>query len=233
MICTGAEIAVDDSVRKVEARAVVLAAGIGNGEILADTFGRYRAAPTVRSSYMMVVRGQSLKSVSMILPENEFYGFFLVSRLEDNEVVWLLSNYISYGGDTGNNSLASRLWAKATLRSLDTLFPVLRTSDLLWGMYAAPKAEFRRDPEYLPDGKIIEHFGMQNVVAIWPTKLSLAPVVASDVVDMISKTLHEPKPESSAQPDWLIGGQRIDTSEETWRSVELVDRFNFERSILN
>jgi hypothetical protein len=221
-----ADIMVDGKPRRVRARFVILAAGTGNSRILSNTIGRFRSLPTTRTSFMMVIRGSALQPLSLILPEHQFYGLFLVSRRTKDDVVWLISNYLSYGGLCDERGTAGRTWATATLRTLDLIFPHLRRKRLLWGQYAAPKAEFRRDPEKLPGNTAIEKLGFENVLALWPTKLTLGPIIARRVQDHVVARLGNPAMTKRPAPSWVQRG-RISVAPERWRTVKLSARRDF------
>ena len=208
----------------INARFVALASGTQNGSILENTLGRFRASPSVRTSYMVVTRGPHLEPLAAIFPEHTFYGLFIVSRNNQQGTTWLSSNYLSYIGRHEPNSLAAQTWLHATLRTLDSLFPMLGSAETHWGIYSAPKGEFRRDPEKLPEGKASESFGFTNLITIWPTKISLAPLITSEVADRISECLR-----SSEVDGWDGTSEIPPVCSERWESIVLQNRRDFER----
>jgi glycine/D-amino acid oxidase-like deaminating enzyme len=226
MECCSVEIQVQGNSHRVKARYVVLAAGRGTAEILSNTLGKFRSVPNVRTSYMLVLKGEALEPISAILPEHQFYGLFMVSRQDTQGAVWLVSNYLSYGGLCGDRDVAARTWTRATLKTLDKIFPMLKDANISCGIYVAPKAEFRRDPERLPEGKIAEKIGLQNVLAIWPTKLTLSPLIAIEVVEQIIKNLQVPT-RSVIEPTWANDNE-LSIAQERWTSTLLRPRFEFE-----
>lgn len=224
--CTRVQLLVGSEMLEVEAKHVVLAAGIGTAAIIAGTLGRFRSVPSVRTSYMLVIRGQALRQLSLILPENQFYGIFMVSRPAGTETVWLVSNYLSYSGRCDEWGVPARTWLRATLRTLEQLFPVLRDQDLRWGIYAAPKAEFRVDPEYMPEGGVIENLGLTNVTAVWPTKLTLAPIITQRIVDQITSKIRPSSSDNSAEIH--LDKQVLQIAPERWTATTLFSRKDFE-----
>ena len=227
--CTGVQLLVGSEKLEIEAKHVVLAAGIGTAAIIARTLGRFRSVPSVRTSYMLVIRGRALRQLSLILPENQFYGLFMVSRPLGDETVWLVSNYLSYSGCSDEWGVPARTWVRATLRTLEGLFPVLRDPDLRWGIYAAPKAEFRADPEYMPEGGVIETLGLTNVTAVWPTKLTLAPIITRLIVDQIASKCRPSSGDISAEPH--LDTQVLQIAPERWTTTTLLDKKDFERQL--
>lgn len=228
--CTGVELSSQGRTHRVNARYIVLAAGTGISSILENTLGRFQSVPNVRTSYMLVIRGKALRPLSAILPENRFYGLFMVSRSRGDETAWLVSNYLSYGGICGVTGTSAKTWVQATLRVLDGMFPFLNEGELQWGIYAAPKAEFRRDPERMPEGKVIEHLGLTNVSAVWPTKLTLGPVIAAELVGRIVDKLRDPTRAESRVPRWFHGGN-MQVAPERWSRTQLFERGEFERQL--
>jgi glycine/D-amino acid oxidase-like deaminating enzyme len=200
--CVSVEVESDGEIRAVTPRFIVLAAGSGIAGILQRTWGYYKAAPHIRTSFMLVLRSSRLTPLSLILPEDRYYGLFMVSRQKRGKTVWLASNFLSFGGICTVKSTSARLWTIATMRTLRAIFPgVMSRDDVEWGIYAAPKAELRPDPERLPEDKIAEQFGLKNVVAVWPTKLTLTPIIASDVVELVRRS---------------IGGPKLELGRESW-----------------
>ena len=62
-----------------------------------------------------------------------------------------------------------------------------------WGIYAAPKAEGKAaGGGGIPREERIEQFGLRNLWALWPTKLTLAPLVSSKVVEQIKRLIKKP-----------------------------------------
>lgn len=224
--CTSVECEIGGRVRKIRARYLVLACGGGNAKIILNTFGYFQAAPSTRTSFMLVVRGKPLPQLSLILPENQFYGLFMVSRKIAGDGVWLASNYLSYSGHCTSRSVAARTWSIATLRTLDSLFPKLLRRGIRLGLYAAPKAELRRDPERLPEDKVVEHYGMTNVAAVWPTKLTLAPLITNELAGIVSTLLKQPA-NFGDLPRVNFPSEALPTARERWKSVRLSSRSEF------
>lgn len=212
------------------ARAYVIAAGRGNPTLL-RTVTRYRGRSVLRTSYMLVVQGDGLPSISAVFPEQDVYGLFLVSRSEGDVCTWLVSDYISNSGLAGGSGPVAN-WVTSIHRHLCELAPVVRGASerLRFGVYDAPKAELRDDPSRMqPHGS--EHYGFSNLLAVSPTKLTLAPVLASETVESVRKLLisylavaGDPVPAELTKPDLQITPER-------WRSVVLKERAEFFKEI--
>lgn len=229
-ICRKVQMRINGTRRSVHGRHVVLASGIGNSAILQNTFGHFTQAPTIRTSFMLVIKGAELESLSLIIPENPYYGLFMVSRTIEDEHVWLISNYLSFSGLVETSSVAAKYWVRATIRTIDSLFPHLKSLPLKWGFYSAPKAELRRDPSRLPDTNMIENFGIKNVSLVWPTKLTLGPLLIDELFSIINKDLIHPlEKKSSSRPSWI--SPMFSKCHEKWLSVPLFDREVFLKSI--
>jgi glycine/D-amino acid oxidase-like deaminating enzyme len=225
--CSGADVLTPTQSYRVAAKAVVLAAGIGSWSIIGNSIGRSRIHDTTRTSFMLVLSGTDLPQASVILPENRYYGLFMVSRYSGGTRVWLVSNFLSYGGLVSADSRAARLWCRATLSSLAHAFP---HAARLWkraGVYAAPKAELRGDPERLGTGAIDSPYNLPNLFAVWPTKVTLVPRIARKVTASIKSRLGAP---SKSRPT-SIHRDLIPIAQERWRGTPLIGRSTFMRSL--
>ena len=216
LTCAGAVVHMDDQPASITARHVVLCAGAGNAAILNNTMGIYRAASALRTSFMLVMKGLALQPLSLILPEARFYGLFLASRRQGNIGVWLASNFVSFGGVVKATTPAGRRWAHDMVRKVEKVFDVSAGS-LQYGIYSGVKAEYRRDPERMPDDKSIETFGIRKLSVLWPTKLTLAPAMAGTLAREIHNTLK--RPECRVTPL-----SRLELRRERWEATPCFDR---------
>jgi len=190
--CVGAVVHMDGQPASIRARHVVLCAGGGNAAILNNTMGIYRAASALRTSFMLVIKGHSLPPLSLILPEVRFYGLFLASRSHDAIGVWLMSNFVSFGGNVKAATPAGMRWTRDMMRKIEAVFDIPAGS-VQYGVYSGAKAEYRRDPERMPEDKSVETFGIRGLSVLWPTKLTLAPAMAASLANEIDATLGGPK----------------------------------------
>jgi len=197
----------------VRGRAAVFAAGAGNRQLLAALPD---ATPAVRdrSSFMLVVSDPSsavLEPLSGVFNLSADDGLFLVSRQEPPTATWLLSD--------GRDPPAAPDWLRYICAQFEAVFPgVWRARpDLQWGYYRAPKAEVVLDEAF--NRQVHSHVVLEvagNVIACWPTKLTLAPLAAKDVLDLVDDLL------GSSQHDHpSLERTDIRMAPEAWHSVAL------------
>lgn len=194
---------------RLRARAVVLAAGDQNAR-LAETATRFSGRARVRSSLMLVIRGNHLPLLSMVMPENETYGLFVVSRPAASGTVWLASNFISFSGGSLSPEAVDR-WLCALVDKLAVNCNGLGDERTEWGIYEAPKAELRERPQVL-GAHAAEGYGMNNFWVLAPTKLTLAPILAREVAAMMERRLRG----SANEPGDLVPGPPLGVCEERW-----------------
>ena len=167
------------------AQAYVLAAGTGNSDISDQSFG-FKGRGITRRSFMLVVDSPGLPLSSAILPGPESAGLFIVPRLrDDGRVVWLVSDFVSTGAQRAVGAEALG-WFLGVTRTLQHTTDVLEDPSSRLGGYVAPKAELRTDPRRL-DAHAFETLGHSNLVVASPTKLSLAPLLAAEVVQYLEQ----------------------------------------------
>ena len=167
----------------VRARYYVLAAGVSNVELI-EGAAQIRGRALNRTSFMLVVEG-ALPLQSVVIPDNDAYGLFIVSRPSAalGQSVWLVSNYISYAAGV-NSVLGAGLWLRGIGRVLRRLTDVIDDGAFRWGFYPAPKAELRPDPRLLSE-HATESYGFTNCLVASPSKLTLAPLLADTVVSEV------------------------------------------------
>ena len=199
----------------VRGRATVLAAGAGNRQLL-NGFPP-GAVPVMRDrpSFMLVVvddSGPFLEPLSGVFVLNGDDSLFLVSRQEGARTAWLLSDACT---ETDH-----RDWLAYVLAELREVFPHVwqGREHLQWGWYDAPKAEVSLDEAFQRQvhSHVALHVG-DNVVGVWPTKLTLAPLAALDVLEMVDDLLGSPTQQLPSSPP--NSGARI--GPERWRRVVL------------
>lgn len=120
----------------IHSNFVVLAAGQGNLK-LARSVTNYRGPSINRTSYMLVLRSSTLPRRSLVCPEHQMAGLFIVSRETPAGSYWLASNYISFGEEPGG--AAQQFWIRGIARQIMTLVGPTISDDLMWGVYDAPK----------------------------------------------------------------------------------------------
>lgn len=211
----------------LHARYYVLAAGTGNLPLV-STATRYRGRAINRLSFMMILRGSTLPQISLVSPENETYGLFVVSRTSpDSSTSWLVSNFLGFS-DSSSIDAKWSYWARATLRTLRDRTSVFDSSDLEWAGYAAPKGELRTVRGSL-DIHSIEHYSLTNLSVVSPSKLTLAPMLARDTVDDVLARIPDETHRGEDSADELYG--ELSVHEERWLTRPFFSKSSMARVI--
>jgi glycine/D-amino acid oxidase-like deaminating enzyme len=224
--------------------ALILAAGTGNQPLLIQAtsghpllFGRVNQAQQVRLAFMLVVKGRrdELPPLTGVFPD--LGGLFLVSRAsgQTGDVVWLVSDNRSQLLTLVEDWIEydAQWWLRVVLSNLSRLAPPLFGTTALrqrfqWGIYYAPKAEVRSGGA-IPHEERIEQFGIANLWALWPTKLTLAPKVAVEVMRKLRKALGDPAGSPEPPPAWKAICQPVATAPERWKKTPLMPWDGFRR----
>lgn len=199
---------------RINARAFVLAAGDQNAA-LAETATRFRGRAMVRTSLMAVLAGERLSPISVVMPENETYGLFIVSRPRALGSVWLASNFVSFGGEHAGEEATER-WLYALIERLVTNCNGVADPNVEWGLYEAPKGELRSEPHQL-GAHGAEDYALRNLLVLAPTKLTLAPLLVEDIVEDLLGRLRAQR-SGGGEP---LSGPHLDVCQERWRSLTL------------
>jgi glycine/D-amino acid oxidase-like deaminating enzyme len=221
-------------------KALVLTAGSGNQALLdrlsggrRALLGRVRNAQQVRKSHMLVVRGTKadLPPLTGVFPSHG--GLFIVSRDLGAETVWLISDNRGPSVAFVEDWMAydARWWLAPVWANLRELAPAcfINPERLCCGIYEAPKAEGRASG-FIPHQERIEQFGMPNLWAVWPTKLTLAPKASREVMDQIGKLIPPPGASASTPAAWSASRVPADIAPERWKKTPLVPWDAFRRA---
>ncbi|HEY1265692.1 MAG TPA: FAD-dependent oxidoreductase [Candidatus Binatia bacterium] len=167
----------------LEPRTIVLTAGAGNAELLAR-LGVGGEPMQRRPLGMVLLRGE--------LPP--LFGHCIVGGKTQLTItspekrIWQIGGEVAekLAGETDDN--AARQFA---LKEIHTRLPALDLTDIEIAIYRAVRAEARTADQRRPSGV---HAGelAPGVIAGWPTKLSMAPVLADEVFALAEKTLKQP-----------------------------------------
>jgi hypothetical protein len=199
--------------------------------------GRVSHSQQVRLGFMLVIKGShaELPPLTGVFPD--LGGLFLVSRRSDqtDETVWLVSDnrsqlltfiedWIEYD---------AQWWLRVVLSNLSRLAPPLFGTAALrerfhWGIYHAPKAEVRSDGA-VPHEEHIEQFGVENLWVVWPTKLTLAPKVALEVLSQLRQALGAPGESLDPPAAWTAIRQPVASATERWKKTALLSWNDFQR----
>lgn len=196
----------------------VLAAGTGNID-LASSAAKLRGRGVNRVSFMLVLEGE-LPPTSLIVPDHQSYGLFMVSRSRGGKNFWLVSNYISYAG-CRPSAYGAILWARAAMKTLRRCTELIDEYRLNWGVYAAPKGELRADPRQMSEHSV-ESYGFENLLVAAPSKLTLAPLLAGKVVTLV----HHNHRCTGRFGDPVIQNDALQVAPERWESVPLFDHYS-------
>lgn len=205
-------IGADDGEHRLQATTFVFTAGAGNEGLLAGVGARAPAMQR-RPLHQVMVRHR--------LP-HRFYGHCLGTEtrprltvsshpLSDGSQVWYLGGGLAERGV----ALSEAEMITAARGELAALFPWLDFADARWATLRIDRAEPRQQGMTRPDSAFAQWaLGVDNVVAAWPTKLTLAPDLAKAVIQLLREkslsptagecpTLPLPRPAVAATP-WAL-----------------------------
>jgi hypothetical protein len=192
---TGVQAWVDGTSYDIRPGFVVLCAGEDNLTVL-EALGshRNRSNPDTlvqarRKSHMLVIRSAELPPLTAVFPiRGGLQGVFICSRIdpETGKTVWLVSDHNSMpfnpglGEDGEMDPSPSRSWINKALVSLKATAPkVFAISDLELSVYTGLTSERNFGLGKHMTDCYIDPLGMQNLLTIWPTKLTLTPFASN------------------------------------------------------
>lgn len=172
-----AEIGLRNGTRvRLEAAAFVLAAGEGN-EGLLSSLGRGGEAPMQRRPlHMVVAHGAPFHLHGHCLGASSTPRITVTSSEDRGRVVWYLGGGIA---ETGVERAAPDQIAFAQ-GELRMCLPWVDPRPMRWAAFRIDRAEGATALGRRPAGPVVKALG--NVVAVWPTKLALAPTAAAGVI---------------------------------------------------
>lgn len=210
------QIEVDDRIVPVVPRYVLLAAGVGNANLLSMIGKRFRdharrkdaqdlarMSQAVRRSYLLCVRGRQLPLVS-----GWFGGLSVVAHpmTSRDEVVWLVApppdDALTTLGpdDLRFEPKVDPAVVRQTLERLFEISPELerQAPALHWSCYAARRAQHpmmaTTDSSRVarPVPAKLDSFGLEGLLALWPSHLAYSMVLGDVVVERIQEELGAP-----------------------------------------
>jgi glycine/D-amino acid oxidase-like deaminating enzyme len=201
-------------------RSLILTAGAGNSLLLDlasvgrhSLLAKFTGHQQIRKGHMLIVKGKDLPHLTGVFPD--LGGLFIVSRRIEDETIWLVSDHRSPPVPTTEDWIQSSTsaWLPRVIAYLRVLapHPFRRLSQLRWAVYEAPKAEGRAVGR-LPTEERIIRFG-DNFWAIWPSKLTLAPLASEKILKEILREVQAPP---ASRPITVPGGKFPGIAPERW-----------------
>ena len=191
----------------IRARRVVLSAGRGNADLLAD-LGVEQPRQQLRPLHMVLVKGRGLKPLyAHCLGGGPKPRITVTSHpAADGQWVWYLGGDIAEADGVARSEAAQ---IAAAQKEVQQLLPWIDLSDARWATLRVDRAEPAQSGLVRPDNAFLAE--QDSLLVGWPTKLALAPDFADRVIaalerDGIQPGTHAPLPElprpPQAQPVW-------------------------------
>ena len=193
--------------RDIRAKRVVLSAGRGNADLLAD-LGVEQPRQQLRPLHMVLVKGRGLKPLyAHCLSGGPKPRITVTSHpAADGQWVWYLGGDIAEADGVARSEAAQ---IAAAQKEVQQLLPWIDLSDARWATLRVDRAEPAQSGLVRPDNAFLAEQG--SLLVGWPTKLALSPDFADRVIaalerDGIQPGRHAPLPElprpPQAQPVW-------------------------------
>ena len=193
--------------RDIRARRVVLSAGRGNADLLAD-LGVEQPRQQLRPLHMVLVKGRGLKPLyAHCLGGGPKPRITVTSHpAADGQWVWYLGGDIAEADGVARSEAAQ---IAAAQKEVQQLLPWIDLSDARWATLRVDRAEPAQSGLVRPDNAFLADQG--RLLVGWPTKLALSPDFADRVIaalerDGIVPGSHASLPELprplQAQPVW-------------------------------
>ncbi|GAD63695.1 NAD(P)/FAD-dependent oxidoreductase [Aquipseudomonas alcaligenes] len=193
--------------RDIRARRVVLSAGRGNADLLAD-LGVEQPRQQLRPLHMVLVKGRGLKPLyAHCLGGGPKPRITVTSHpAADGQWVWYLGGDIAEADGVARSEAAQ---IAAAQKEVQQLLPWIDLSDARWATLRVDRAEPAQSGLVRPDNAFLAEQG--SLLVGWPTKLALSPDFADRVIaalerDGIQPGTHAHLPElprpPQAQPVW-------------------------------
>lgn len=219
---------------ELKPRFVVLAAGVGNFQLLERLGAEHSDLPVrapvqaQRKNHMLVVRGPGLPQLTAVFPiRGGLQGVFICSRPDPvhGGHLWLVADHNSTphawssNGDRPADARVSREWVARILVSLKATAPGVLGSDLTSQLelcaYTGLTSERNFGVGQHMTDCYIDPLGFDNLLTIWPTKLTLTPFASNVAVRFIRPKVPDP---SGVWPtiDRPINAASPPVASETW-----------------
>ncbi len=203
-------ITLDDGVELL-ARQLVLAAGAGNGALLAQ-LGRTHPEMQLRPLHMVIAQGDIPPLYAHCIGSGTTPRVTITSYpLADGRMAWNIGGQLAESGV--ERSAAEQI--AAAQHELQQLLPWLDYSSVSWATLRVDRAEPKMAGGRRPDSCFVQSEG--GVITAWPTKLAFAPRVADEVMAALQVAGIEPGDGASVE---LHGLKRPPLARMPWEETE-------------
>lgn len=181
----------------LHSKAWVLCAGAGNRDLLTKA-GATSIGMQTRPLHMVMVKGRTLPDLFVHCVGNDFsltpQLTVTTHRHRDGSLVWYLGGALA---ETGvERSTDAQI--DAARRVVQTQFPACDLADTTWGTLHIDRAEAQIDGSRRPDTAITIRQG--NLWACWPTKFTLSPTLADQVLAELTAAGIAPRQDIDPMP---------------------------------
>lgn len=200
----------------IRAGMIVFAAGAGNATLL-DKAGLAASTMQRRPLHMVQARGDLPLINGHCVDGMKTRATITATRDYADRVIWQIGGQIAERGVTRP---ADELITHA-ISELQAILPSVNLKGHEWSTYTVDRAEAATDSGARPDDVFVERTG--NVIAAWPTKMALVPIMVSAV---LAELAADQRPRVKGSPidadDWPRPGVAIPPWEEIeqWTTVD-------------
>ena len=167
----------------------VLAAGVGNEELLRERGIDPGQWCQRRPLHMVMVRGAPFQLYGHCLKElSDKPRLTITTSKHEGEWVWYIGGDVAETG-VGRGEEEQIQAAKLELSQCMPWITPAQYVSMRWATLRIDRAEGRMADGRRPDGPVVHLFG--RTIAVWPTKLALAPVAAKMVLEAVGTILAE------------------------------------------
>ncbi len=174
---------------RLSPQCILLTSGTGNEQLIKQ-LGASEPAMQRRPLQQVIVKHQYPEALyAHCMGSNPSPRLTISSHhTSDGQPIWYLGGDLATAGANDDPEL---LIAKAK-RELDELFPWLNFGKCEWQTVKIDRAEPRQSSLLKPDQAFVAPIkGLENVLAAWPTKLTLCPSLADDVeLKLTARNIH-------------------------------------------
>ncbi|MFO0861628.1 MAG: FAD-dependent oxidoreductase [Phycisphaerales bacterium] len=169
----------------IEARAVVLCAGQGNGELLAMLGEDPAQWMQLRDLHMVAARGAPGELFGHWIAAASDKPRLTITSGQDGGVVWYIGGDLAERGVSRSESEQ----IAAARQELGACFRDLALEQMSFSTIRIARAEGKDKFGKRPDGPVVREVAGKasggRVFAVWPTKLVMAPVAAAQLLEML------------------------------------------------